>query len=340
MAVRFLDFFCLFAGGRTPRFLWCGALGFFTGLSVLQAQVQVDLTFPRALYIRYEPLIATVTMVNLSGRPLLLSDTAEVPWFSFQIESQNGRVVTPRGSGFGRDPVAIGPGETLRRTVNLTPLYRLDDFGRYTVRASVYDASLNRYFSSPARTIEITEGRVLWQQIIGHPVEGTSRQVTLLAHRLKNFTAAYLRILDPDRNTVYCTHRLGPIVSYGSPQVEIDAANEVHVLQMSSPRNFVYSHIGLNGEVRQRQAYSQTSKVRPSMQRTPEGGVMVVGGAVFTPEMAAAEAQVPGVSDRPVALPGGSQALPPPPMEAPSPTPERRGINLWPFGRRTPEGAP
>lgn len=318
---------------RSPGLLLGALLAFLWGSGEVRAQVQVDLSFARTLYIRYEPLIATVTIANLSGRPLLLSDSPEVPWFGFQIESQNGRLVTARGSAFGRDPVAIGPGETLRRTVNLTPLYRLDDFGRYTVRASVFDASLNRYFSSPPRRIEITEGRALWQQIVGHPIEGTSRQVTLLSHRLTNFTAAYLRILDPDRNTVYCTHRLGPIVSYGIPKVELDANNEVHVLQMSAPRTFVYSHIGLNGEVHQRQSYSQTTNTRPSLQRTEDGRVMVVGGAIFSPEVAEAEAAIPGVSDRPVPI---APAAPPDSSPAASPEPRRPGLNLWPFGRRQP----
>lgn len=317
------------------------ALSLLLSLGLLPAQVQVDLSFARSLYIRYEPLIATVSIVNLSGRPLLLADTAEVPWFSFQIESQNGRAITPRGTGFGRGSVAIGPGETLRRSVNITPLYRLDDFGRYTIRASVFDASLNRYFSSPPRNIEITEGRVLWQQIVGHPAEGTSRQISLLSHRLTNTTAAYLRIIDPDRNTVFCTHRLGALVTYGIPQVELDSDNEVHILQMAAPRTFVYSHIGLNGEVRQRQSYSQTTQTRPTLRRTEDGRVMVVGGAVFSPEIEAAEAQIPGVADRPIAFPpaggaGGAEAPPAATAVEPTPEPRRPGINLWPFGRRTP----
>ena len=40
----------------------------------LHAQILVDLSIKRVLYIAYEPLLATVRITNLSGNPLLRAD--------------------------------------------------------------------------------------------------------------------------------------------------------------------------------------------------------------------------------------------------------------------------
>lgn len=303
------------------------------------AQLQVGISLHRSLYIRYEPIIATVTITNLSGRPLVLSDQSDTPWFGFQIESKsdNGnRPVSPRMSSFPKDTVAIGPGETLRRQVNITPLYVLDDFGRYSIRANVFESEQNRYYSSPSAPFEITEGRLLWEENVGLPLDGSPRRISLLAHRLPNSTSLYLRIINPDAGRVFCTHKLGDLMSYGKPDVELDTNNEVHILQLRAPRNFVYSHIGLNGEIRVRKAYDQTTESKPTLRRGPNGEVLVVGGREVDPAAKAAEAQAPGVSDRPVPLPSSGQTQQKPAFSSvpsASPTP-KGGLNLWPFKKK------
>ena len=45
----------------------------------LKAQVLVDLSIKRTLYIAYEPLLATVRITNLSGNRLLLADVEGKP---------------------------------------------------------------------------------------------------------------------------------------------------------------------------------------------------------------------------------------------------------------------
>ena len=223
---------------RAPRLcLWIFLL-LGAGLGSTWAQLQVGLTLPRSMFIRYEPLLTTISITNLSGRPLLLADVEGTPWFSFQIQTEGGRPIPARLSGYSKEPVAIGPGETLRRTINLTPIYALDDFGRYNIRVSVFEASAGRHFTSQSTNFEITEGRTLWQEMVGHPDDGSQRLLTLLAHRLPNSTAVYLRIQDPQNGKVFCTHRLGSLVTYGSPQVELDANKK----RMGAGRQFRNFH--------------------------------------------------------------------------------------------------
>lgn len=284
-------------------------------LPVAKAQLQVDLSLKRSLYLSYEPLIVNVTISNLSGNSLHLRDAETIPWFGFQIESLDGRPIPPNASQHSNQPLMLQAGEKLTRTVNLTPLYPITEYGGYRIRAAIHAQSLGRTFSSEPLNVEITEGRPIFEKTVGVPADqpggGGIRKITLLTHRLPNSTQLYLRILDPNRGVVHCTHRLGRIVSYGTPEILLDKSNQIHVLQNVAPKSFLYSHIGLNGEVLERKTYQQNQK-RPSLIQRQDGRVAVIGADEINPEaLAEKEKATPSISDRPVPLPGADTDLTP-----------------------------
>ena len=270
-----------------------------------QAQVQVDIAFRRSLYMVYEPLICTVTINNLSGAPLNLEDTAREKWFGFQIETVDGRPLPPVDLNYSNQPVEIEAGQRLTRLINLTPLYPLSEFGTYRIRATVYSAQIGRYFVSPQLNVEITEGRQLWQQTVGVPEgagEGKTRTYSLLAHRLPRTTMLYLRVEDKEAGIVFCNTQLGRFITFGSPDIEIDGANQIHILQNTAPKAFLYSHFDVNGKVIKQQAY-QVFNTRPYLVRKPDASVAVAGGTPYDPKATPPEQQLPKLSDRPVPLP-------------------------------------
>lgn len=281
-------------------------LAFLAGTAC--AQVRVDISFKRKLYVLYEPLIATVTINNLSGRPLLLENTPEHKWFGFTIEAADGRLISPVDPDYTLAPGAVGPGEKLSRAVNLTPLFPLDEFGLYRIKATVYASSFGRYFSSPPLAVEITEGRPIWQEVVGVPGESGPpelRTITLLSHKLSRSTRLYVRIEDRERGKIFATHQLGPFLTFGRPEVMLDARNEIHILQNSAPKQFLYTHLGLQGEVLGQQAYQEAGS-RPSLAKQEGGTVAVMGGKAFVPgeEEAAAAVAADKLGDRPVPMPG------------------------------------
>ena len=286
--------------------LCLGALAILSTTISVRAQVLVDLSIKRSLYIAYEPLLATVRITNLSGNKLLLADVEGKKWFSFHIETLEGRPIPPTDPNYEIPPLQLGSGESISRTVNLTQLYPLSDFGSYRVKAAVYAAELNAYFSSPPLTVEITEGRLLWEQTVGVPQRGgsagASRTISLLSHRLSEHTDLYLRIADKEAGIVYCTHRLGDFIAYGKPEVILDAENTVHVLQNSSPHQFIYSKVGLDGKILERSSF-QSIKDRPQLRRATDGTVVVVGGIFFDPRATPTPSVIAKLSDRPPALP-------------------------------------
>jgi hypothetical protein len=273
------------------------------------AQVRVDLSLKRGLFIRYEPVVATVTITNLSGSQLQLADEGNHKWFSFMIESASGALVPPYNPDYALSPIAIGPGESVKRTVNVTPLYPLSEYGIYRVRATVFDANTRRYYSSnPPLNIEITEGRLIWQQEVGAPDGQGTRTITLLSHRLPDSTQLYLRIEDKEKGIVYCTHQLGRLVMAGKPDILIGEGNEIYILQNVAPKLFLFTHSTLDGKIVERKQYTGDQNVRPALRRSADGGIKVAGGVFRDPEAIRAQQEKagppPSASDRPAPLPG------------------------------------
>ncbi|CAN5417300.1 hypothetical protein BH09VER1_BH09VER1_29220 [soil metagenome] len=289
--------------------------------TVAHAQIQVDVSFQRTLYIRYEPLLCTVSITNLSGRTLDLTDTDKEKWFSFQIQTADGRPLPPVDSGYKNEPMTIQPGQKLSRKINLTPLYPLGEYGLYRVQASIYSDQLKGYFNSPKLSVEITEGRKLWEQTVGLPVgagAGNSRTLSILAHRLPKTTMLYIRVEDKESGIMYCTTQLGRYITFSSPDVMLDSANHVHILQNAAPKAYLYSHVDLNGQVIKQQAYQQ-GETRPELIKNADGTVAVKGGTAYDLNATPVEQTIPKMSDRPVPLPGPGTA----------PTPEdKRPENL------------
>lgn len=286
------------------------------------AQVQVDISMKRTLYIAYEPVLVTVTITNLSGNELPLADSGRNKWFGLQLETLDGRPLPPVDAEYSNQPVELGPQQKISRTVNLTPLFPVTEFGGYRLKANVYSQQNNRFFTSPSLSFEITDGRVMWQKAVGvpdgSPGAGSTRTITLLSHRLLQSTQLYLRIEDKQAGIVYCTHQLGRFLTLRNPNILLDAQNRIHVLQNSAPKNYIYSKIGLNGEVMERKSYNEFSS-RPELRRGSDGSVLVVGGQPFDPKAPLPEQSLPALSDRPVPLPS--------PKAKPTPE-EKRPENL------------
>lgn len=269
----------------------------------LRAQVKVDIEFRRTLYMMYEPLICTVVITNMSSRTLDLADSGRDKWFGIQVESVDGRPIPPTNSDYQNEPIQLEPGKKLVRRINLTPLFPFE-FGTYRVQATIYSAQLRKFFSSPHLNVEITEGRKIFEETVGVPEGGAghSRTFTILVHRLPSSTVLYLRVQDREKGIIYATTPLGRFVTYGTPEVEFDLQNSIHVLQNAAPKTFLHSQVDINGKVIKQQAY-QVDKVKPVLSRRPDGSVVTVGGTPFDPRATPPTQQLPKLHDRPVPLP-------------------------------------
>jgi hypothetical protein len=190
----------------------------------------------------------------------------------------------------------------MRRSVNLTELYEIAEYGIYRIRANIYFADMKKFFSSKPTAIEITDGRLLWKRTVGSPADNGTRTFSILAHQQGEYTAVYVRVEDRDNGVVYCVHELGRMLEGQPPSMEFDLNNNLYVLHLVGQRDYMLSKIGINGEYLGQTRYA-APKTRMYMRKLDDGQLQVVGGRRVD-EVAQNPATPPTkLSDRPPGLP-------------------------------------
>ena len=275
-----------------------------------EAQIQVDLKFKRLQYIAYEPVVATLAITNLAGRDVDLHDADGQSWFGFEVTGSEGQPIPPIATDNAQPPLKIEAGQKVTQRINLTPLYPVQDFGTYHVRAHIYFADLGKFFYSGTKVFEVTDARPIWQQTVGIPegasAPGNARTYSLLTNRFPDHTSLYVRVQDKDTGIVYATYSLGRAIAFEQPQAEIDNANQLHVLHCAAPRAWSYSRVGLNGELLAHSSFME-AKTRPRLVHAANGEVAVRGGVLESPASQTARDTAPKLSERPPGLPKDEQ---------------------------------
>ena len=278
--------------------------------TVLPAHGQLAIAFDikRRTFLRYEPLVATVRITNLSGRDLMLHDD-EQPWFGFDVKVLNSETtLSPRNPDYRLDPLEIKIGETVKRTVDLTQLFALSELGEYKIKATIFAKPLNQLFSSKPSIITIVEGKVLWHQTVGVPDTlanaGQNHTIKLLEFP-DDKRYLYVRVEDEEQAYVFCTRRLGHMIDGTTPQLQLDTTNNLYVLHLIAPKTYLLTNIGVNGEWLGQYQYT-APKAKPFLRRIADGSIQLVGAhrdAAQAAGAVAAGAAPPKISDRPPGLP-------------------------------------
>jgi hypothetical protein len=262
------------------------------------AQIQVDLKLARLQYIAYEPVVATLGITNLAGRDIELRDADGQSWFGLEVTGSEEQPIGPV-KPIGQPPLRIEAGKRVTQKVNIAPLYPVQDYGAYHVRAHVYFPDLGKFFYSQAKVFEVTDARPIWQQSVGVPDgagPGSARTYSLLTNRFPDHTSLY--VADKDNGIVFATYSLGRMIIFDDPKVEIDPSNRLHVLHTSAPRTWSYNVIGVNGELVSHTTYMET-KSQSHLVHAADGQIAVRGGMAELPPASGAFNQLPKLSERP-----------------------------------------
>ncbi len=286
-----------------PRFLLF-IVALFAFVQTVQAQIQVGLEIKRRFLMVYEPIVATVTITNLAGRDLTLADSPTQSWFGFQVNYGDGnRIIPPMDPDYRQDPMIIRMGESLKRSVVLNSLFPMGDLGLYRIRATIYDSGREKYFQSPVVGVELSEGKVIWQQNVGVPTgqngAGSMRRVSLLTFRRAESNYLYARVEEPDAAIIHGTVALGRIITGIDPEAEFDRQNVLHVLHVIGNKQYLHTCVNLDGQVIAQDSYL-IGKFRPILKRDATGNITVFGASIMGPP----GQKVPNkLSDRPVVIP-------------------------------------
>lgn len=288
---------------RRFYFLLLAALLFCTRNG--HAQLAVNLEIKNRFLIMYEPIVATVSIRNLSGRDVTLADSSDQNWFAFQIVRPGGRYIAPLNPDYKLTPLTVQMGQTVKRSIILNAVYPVCDTGSYRVRATINHAELGKAYQSQSVNVEISEGKTVWQQIVGvpegKPGAGGTRKYSLLSFRQSENNYLYTRVENVESGTVFTTMQLGRLGTVDEPEAQTDLENNLHVLQFVSPKVYLYSNVSISGDLLEQKNY-YTTRTRPTLHRDTTGRVRVLGGSLVDPASAKTKA-TNKLSDRPVEIP-------------------------------------
>ncbi len=275
--------------------------------ALASAQIEIQLSLARRNYILYEPMIATVTVTNNTGHDVTLQDEGAKQWFNLDVARLDGGILQPYDPDYKLRPLTVLAGQSLRRQIDMTPLFPIREKGTHRVRANIYYGEADRFYYSNYVTFELTDGKLLWRQNVGSPSDiGSTRQVSLLTHTLLDKMLLYVRVRDENGNTVYTTQSLGRVITSGrEPEEFFDRQSVLHVLHECFPGTYLYTQINLEGERLSQRAYTRAGRSRPTLVKNDAGLVEVRGGQLqVQPEPGpGGPTRPPKLSDRPAGMP-------------------------------------
>ncbi|MEM7147829.1 MAG: hypothetical protein AAF591_22190 [Verrucomicrobiota bacterium] len=286
------------------------AAAFLMMVPALRAQIAVDMQLPKRNFISYEPVKATVTVYNRSGRDVVLGGPSDTSWLQFQVSDYGGNLMTPIGGGANVKPVMLPALGKVTQSIDLSELYPIFDYGTYRFRASVFFPPTQQFYDSDGVSVNMADGKVIWGPVqsrrpAAYQGPGMERQFTLLKYRATEKTEIYVRVTDSKTGAVYATYSLGDVLLHVDPQATTDRDGNLHVLFYGTPQYCVHNIIGFTGKLLKRDIYKATTTSRPEMVLSDQGQVGIRGGTLEDPEAAARQKPtgVRSLSERPP-LPG------------------------------------
>jgi hypothetical protein len=168
------------------------------------------------------------------------------------------------------------------KKVDLQPYFVLGKPGRYKVTATVRIKEWGLTITSAPKSFDVISGAELWSQDFGVKVAGNiapePRIYTLLkANYLRAQLQLYLQVSSADGAHVFKVTGLGPLVSFSSPQAQVDRISQLHVLWQSGAQSFAYAIISPTGVLVSRDIYDNFNS-RPHLAVDTSGQVVVLGG--------------------------------------------------------------
>jgi len=247
----------------------------------VSAQVSLDLALDQDQFLPGESLMLGVRITNFSGQTLHLGKDSD--WLQITIEGRDNYVVPTTADLPVRGEFDVESSKVVTRRVDVAPYFALAGPGRYTVSATVKLKDWDKELISKPKAFDVIAGTTLWEQDVGVSVAATSnrppevRKYALQqAIHLKQMKL-YVRVTDQAGSRVFRVFPIGPLISFSSPEHQIDKSSNLHVLYQIGAKSFNYSVINPEGKllIRQTHEYSDT---RPILRMDGKGRIYVGGG--------------------------------------------------------------
>ena len=273
---------------KRSRFLLLLCAVCFTAIPELRAQLGLEISLNRKVYMRYEPIYACVTIRNDSGRPLLFGKDPRLQGFVlFEIRDSRGRVIPQRtNADISVTGLLLGPGEVKNMIIPIQKYYNLDRCDDYSINVFVSHNQLSEEYQSRDTYFRIDTGIKVWSRSVGiADVSGESRGDTPAKERTYSICALseaanrFYYLVVEDKERTYGVMRVGREIGREKFSAEVDMLSRIHLLMPISPRVFHYLSFSIDGETIDN-SYWKTSSTIPMLYRDPKSGMVArIGGA-------------------------------------------------------------
>lgn len=250
------------------------------------AQIGIEVSLNRSIYMQFEPVYACVSLRNDSGRPLLFGADPRFQGFVlFDIRDRDGRPIPQRpNSGISVTGLMLRPGEVKRMVIPIHKYYDLDRTGRYTVSAFVSHNMLPHEYQSQSVRFRIERGVDVWSRTVGVADVDNSRgdapqrsRTYTIRTMSENSYKYYYLVVEDDRH-VYGVMRVGRVIFSERFSAEVDMLSRIHLLMPISPKVFHYLSFSIEGE-NVDNSYWKTTNTIPMLYRDPATGIVSrIGG--------------------------------------------------------------
>jgi hypothetical protein len=297
--------------------LWLSLLA--VALSPVSAQVTVEVTQEQDQFLPGEALATAVRITNRSGQNLRLGEQED--WLTFSVQAKEGEVLPKTGEVPVVGAFVLESSKVATKRVDLAPCFTLTHSGRYSVTATVRIKAWNQAITSEPKYFDVIEGAKLWEQEIGVPnpegptnaIPEVRKYILQQANYLKAQLRLYVRLTDAAGAKTFCVLAIGPMVSFGRPEPQIDKFSNLHVLYQEGPHSFNYTVVNPEGKIIARRTYDYVDK-RPRLQPDMDGRVLVTGGIRrVTPKDVPPPKQATPAEDAPKPLLAPGEMMPPGP---------------------------
>ncbi len=273
----------LFARGTTASFLV-----FIMALAACgQGQrhgVSAELALDQNIFMADEDIEVKVRVTNRSGQPLALGEGNE--WATFSIQGANNFPATKLGEMPTAGPFTLGSGMVATRKFNPTPYFDIRTPGRYTITANIHIPQWNQTITCKPVPFTIVNGSPLAGMAgleFGMPTAPgatnaapETRRYALLKVAYQEELKLYFRLTDNTGKTLRC-YPVGRMLSFSSPETQVDHFNNLHLLWQTGAREFTYLVFMPDGNLLLRQTHVYTES-RPRLKASENGNIAVEGG--------------------------------------------------------------
>jgi hypothetical protein len=244
--------------------------------------VTATLAFEQEQYLPGETLNLKVRVSNNSGQTLSLGK--DPGWLTFSVEDARHYVVNRQGAVPVLGEFTLESSTTGTKKVDLAPYFDLTRPGRYYVTATVNLPQWGQAVQSKAVAFDIIKGSSLWEKEFGVPSSASQsdaapevRRYALVQTLYSDRLRLYFRLTDTQENRVFRIFALGPMVSFGNLDAQLDKFSNLHVLYQTGGRIFMHVLINPDGLLIVRENYEYSDR-RPVLRSQPDGRIQVEGG--------------------------------------------------------------